>query len=66
MLRKSMQKRGEVSPRQRLGSGLLSCTENSSSAMNCPPFRPDTRRRQESSRISLRIGLCRRTISGSS
>ena len=32
--------------------------------MNCPPFRPDTWRKQEGSRISLRIGLCRRSISG--
>ena len=34
--------------------------------MNCPPFRPDSRRKQEGSRISLRTGLCRMTISGSS
>ena len=33
--------------------------------LNCPPFRPDSRRKQEGSRISLRIGLCRRIISGS-
>ncbi len=34
--------------------------------VNCRPFRPDTWRKQEGSRISLRIGLCSRTISGSS
>lgn len=34
--------------------------------MNCPPFRPDSWRKQEGSRISLRTGLCRMTISGSS
>jgi hypothetical protein len=34
--------------------------------VNCPPFRPDSRRKQEGSRISLRIGLCRKSISGSS
>lgn len=33
--------------------------------VNCPPFRPDTWRKQRGSRISLRTGLCRRTISGS-
>ena len=33
--------------------------------LNCPPFRPDSRRKQEGSRISLRMCLCRRTISGS-
>jgi pyruvate carboxylase len=34
--------------------------------MNCPPFRPDTWRKQEGSRISLGMCLCRRSISGSS
>ncbi|WP_420392378.1 hypothetical protein [Acuticoccus sp.] len=31
-----------------------------------PPFRPDSWRKQEGSRVSLETGLCRRTISGSS
>jgi hypothetical protein len=31
--------------------------------VNCPPFRPDSWRKQEGSRISLRTGLCRMIIS---
>lgn len=38
-------------------------TEEQLAELNCPPFRPDTRREQRGSRISLRTGLCRRTIS---
>jgi hypothetical protein len=45
---------------------IPSATPRAARIVNCPPFRPDSWRKQEGSRISLRIGLCRRTISGSS
>ena len=58
-----------------LSAGWSTCTRSPSTLMraprsrsdlNCPLFRPDTRRKQEGSRLSLRTGLCRMTISGSS